>query len=130
VWLISAYSIIGAISSYIGLVKLFSTDPVASHLPIHEHYFAYFLPGLNLTAGVALGYLKKIAFPLYAAYFALLLTQPVIMSSLYTDPYLRYSLPDIYRRALTGSSWLIFGWVVSALVAGYVWLLYKRHILS
>jgi hypothetical protein len=129
-WIIAAYSIVTAISSYTGLVMLFSTDRVVEELPAYEHYFAYFLPGVTLTAGVALCWFRKVALPLYAAHFVLHLAQPAIMSSVYRIPYLSYSLLDIYRKALSITPWLPVAWAVWGLIAAYVWSLYKRDILK
>jgi hypothetical protein len=125
---IASYSVIVPIFAYVNLVELFATNTAAQRLPIYYHYFAYFVPGLLLAAGITLFLRSKLAIVLYAAYFLVAIFTPAIMYPLYSDPYVSNSLLDIYRKAT--SIPLVLGWVVAGGLAAYAWWLNKRGALS
>lgn len=128
VWIISLYSVIWALFSYVSLVTLFITDPSASSLLGYQRIYMYFLPGLHLFASGALFFLKRVAFPLYVAYFVGLLVVPVMASNVYADPYLTTNWLDIYKNAAKGIMGI--GWLMALAVAGYVGYLYRRGTLK
>jgi hypothetical protein len=128
VWIVSLYSIVWAVLSYVNLVDLFVTDPFASTIPTYQRLYIYFLPGLHLFAGIALFRLKKGAFPLYVAYFIGLLALPIVASHVYVDPYLTPNWVDIYKSA--GKGIMGIGWLVALAAAGYVGYLHRRGTLK
>jgi hypothetical protein len=69
-WAIASYSVIAPIFSYVGLVQLFANTPFAQRFPLYAHYFAYFVPGVCLAAGLTLFLRSKLAVALYAGVFS------------------------------------------------------------
>ena len=125
---IATYSIVAAIIADVNLVKLFATDSFAQSLPAYVRYFAHFMPGILLAAGMALFFRSKLALWLYVVNLLLTILGPAILYPLYSDPYVTTSLLDIYRRALS-LVW-IMGWATAAGLAAFVWWLNKRGALS
>ena len=97
-------------------------------MPVFQHLYVYLLPGLQLLAGVALLFLKKEAFPLYAAYFAGLLAMPLMTSTIFLDPYPATGWVEVYKDRATGV--LGFGWLIALAIASYAAYLYRRGILK
>jgi hypothetical protein len=125
---IASYSVIAAIFAYVNLVKLFATDAFSQRLPIYFHYFAYFVPGILLAAGVTLFLRSKLAVVLYAGDFLVVISSPAIMYSVFADPYVSNSLLDIYRGATSVPR--VLEWVVAGCLAAYAWWLNRRGALS
>ena len=127
-WAIASYSVIAPIFAYVSFARFFATTPLADRLPFYVHYFAYFVPGVCLAAGVALFFRSKLAVGLYLGHLGVLVAQPAIMYQLYSDPYVSTTLVDIYRKAMSIPR--VLGWVVTGSFAVYAWWLSRRGALS
>src|SRR5215471_8279804 len=87
VWIVSCYSVITALFSYVRVLTLLVNDPMSPYVPAYQHLYFYLLPTLQLLAGVTLFFLKKAALPLYVAYFVGLVTLPAVLSTIVAGPY-------------------------------------------
>src|SRR5689334_4732051 len=83
----TSYSVIAPLFAYANLVNLFATNAYAQRLSSYYHYFAYFVPGICLAAGIAMFLRSKLAMVLYTAYLLVVIASPAIVYPLYWDPY-------------------------------------------